>query len=214
MKINTSRTETFSDSVMAIVITIMTLALFPEITGETSDRDLFLLLEKLLPRFIAYILSFVMIGIFWINHHHMFHLLEKTDEPLLFQNLHFLFWLSLIPMATEILGTRPFLSYSSVVYGFVMLMTTLAFTIMRIHASKKGLVHTDENPALTRKIQKLSIKAKTKSMIGTAAYLLSLPLALVSVYGSFLCFIIPPIIFFIPDGIDDDVLAEKIAKKN
>ena len=214
MKINTSRTETFSDGVMAIVITIMTLALFPEITGETSDRDLFLLLEKLLPRFIAYILSFVMIGIFWINHHHMFHLLEKTDEPLLFQNLHFLFWLSLIPMATEILGTRPFLSYSSVVYGFVMLMTTLAFTIMRIHASKKGLVHTDENPALTRKIQKLSIKAKTKSMIGTAAYLLSLPLALVSVYGSFLCFIIPPIIFFIPDGIDDDVLAEKIAKKN
>lgn len=210
MKINTTRAETFSDGVMAIVITIMTLKLFPEVNHESTNQDAILVFANLGPNFIAYFISFIMIGILWINHHHMFHMLQKTDESLLLQNLHFLFWMSLIPMATSILGSNPFLSSSAMLYGFIMFMTTLSFTIMRAHTTKKGLVHKAEDKELTKTIHRLALRAKSKSVIGTSAYLISIPLALLNVYISFVCFILPPIIFFMPEGIDDEKLAEKI----
>src|SRR5687767_3944915 len=101
MKIGTTRAETFSDGVIAIVITIMVLSVkFPEMDDHASRSTLLRQLFRVLPALIPYAFSFLMIGIFWINHHHMFHLLEHTDETLLRLNLLFLFWMSLIPMAT------------------------------------------------------------------------------------------------------------------
>jgi uncharacterized membrane protein len=215
MKIGTTRVETFSDGVIAIIITIMVLSLkLPDFTKEATHWSTKQSLEQMLPYFATYSFSFMMVGIFWINHHHMFHLLEKTNEALLLQNLFFLFWMSLIPIATAFIGSNPLISESVAFYGFIMLMTTSAFTIMRAYSIRKGLVHKDEDKKITSKIYSVSFRARTKSYTGTIAYLCSVPLAFVNVYLAFVCFIIPPVLFFIPDGIDDEVLAEKIADKN
>jgi uncharacterized membrane protein len=144
----------------------------------------------------------------------MFHLLEKTDEHLVWQNFIFLFLVSLIPFATSVLGANPFLPISVAIYGLLMLLTTLSFLIMRQYSLSKKLLHKDSNKGLAVNILKVSIKARRKSIIGTAIYLISIPLAYVHVYLSYLCFLIPPVIFFIPEGIDNEQLAEKVAKKN
>jgi uncharacterized membrane protein len=197
MKIGTTRLETLSDGVIAIIITIMVLELkLPDLsknstTGQTVDH-----LQHLFPYFITYAFSFMMIGIFWANHHHMFHLLENTDERLVWQNFLFLFLLSLIPFAT------------------VMLFTNLAFLIMRHYSLRKKLVHKDDNKALTDKIFEVSLKARSKAILATVIYLISIPAAYVSVYFSYICFVIPPILFFIPEGIDNEELAEKVLEKN
>ena len=215
MKIGTSRVETFSDSVIAIIITIMVLTFkLPDFTKEGSHWSIRHHLYLMLPYIVTYSFSFMMIGVFWINHHHMYHLLEKTDEPLLVQNLIFLFCMSFIPLATAIAGANPLIAESVAFYGFVMFLTTLAFTIMRSYSIRKKLIHKDEDQSLTTKVHKVSLKARTKSYIGTMAYFVSVPLAFVNVYFAFVCFIIPPILFFIPDGIDDEKLAEKISERN
>lgn len=215
MKIGTTRLETFSDGVIAIVITIMILELkFPDLSKEGTQADTIRHLERLLPYFITYAFSFMMIGIFWTNHHHMFHLLENTDEHLLWQNFIFLFFVSLIPFATAILGANPFAEISAAIYGIVMLLTTLAFVVMRGYSIRKNLVHTDKNKELTKNIFNASIKGKNKAILGAIVYLISIPAAYVSVYLAYVCFAIPPIIFFIPEGIDNEKLAQKVAEKN
>src|SRR5215211_7639673 len=183
MKIGTSRVETFSDGVISIIITIMVLSLkLPDFKHDDTTLRMRHYLEELLPYFGAYAFSFMMIGIFWTNHHHMFHLLGRINEVLIWQNLFFLFWMSLIPIATAMVGANPKLSESIAIYGFVMMMTTLAFTIMRIYTPRKGLVHKSDDEAMGKKIYTVSLKARTKSYIGTAAYLLSIPLAFISIY--------------------------------
>jgi uncharacterized membrane protein len=215
MKIATTRLETFSDGVIAIIITIMVIELkFPNILTDDTSVEVKTHLLHILPYFGAYVFSFMMIGIFWTNHHHMFHMLEKTDNILLWQNLFFLFWISLIPISTAFIGAGLMVPLSVALYGFILLMTTLSFAIMRTYTYKKGLVHKDENKAISKAINKVTIRARTKSYIGTIAYLISIPFAYINVYLSFICFIIPPVIFFIPDGIDDEKLAEKIEEKN
>lgn len=215
MKISTLRVEVFSDAVIAIIMTIMVLELkLPDVGAEITPQAVMGHLFHLLPYFIAYIFSFTMISIFWNNHHHLFHLLEKTDERLLWQNLLFLFWMSLIPFGTAMVGANPSLAISIALYGFIMMMTTLSFAIMRSYTLEKDLIHSDEDKALTDKVYTVSIKGKTKNYIGTAAYLVSIPLAYVNIYLAYACFIIPPILFFIPDGIDDEKIAERIEEKN
>lgn len=219
MKIGTARVETFSDSVISIIITIMVLTIkIPDIGTDinkhTSPRILHQNLQHMLPYIITYAFSFLMIGIFWINHHHMFHLLEKTDEPLLIQNLLFLFWMSLIPLGTAMVSANPKMPESAALYGVVLLLTTISFAIMRIYTLRKNLVHTDKDKEVTDKIRWISLKARTKSIIGSIAYLCAIPLAYVNIYLAYFIFLIPPIIFFIPDGIDDERLAQKIEEKN
>jgi uncharacterized membrane protein len=215
MKIGTSRVETFSDGVISIVITIMVLTIkIPDVTRQGSAWTLKHDLHNLLPHIITYAFSFMMIGIFWINHHHMFHLLEKTDEPLLVQNLFFLFWTSLIPLATAMVSANPQVPESAAIYGTVMLLTTITFAIMRMYTLRKNLVHKDKDKEITDTIRWVSLKARTKSIIGSLAYLCAIPLAFVNVYLAYIVFLIPPIIFFIPDGIDDERLAQKIEDKN
>lgn len=215
MKIGTSRVEAFSDGVIAIIITIMVLELeIPDISKEATTRNVLHHLHEVLPYFAAYVFSFMMIGIFWSNHHHMFHLLEKTDEPLMGMNLIFLFWTSIIPFATVMIGANPQLAISLALYGFVMLMTTLSLAVMRAYTIKKALVHRDEDQGLNAQISSVSLKGRTKNYIGTAAYLLSIPLAYVNIYLAYACFLVPPIMFFIPNGIDDEKLAARIEEKN
>jgi uncharacterized membrane protein len=214
MKIGTTRVETFSDGVISIVITIMVLNMrFPR-TSHESEAAIRTYLLQLTPEFISYAFSFMMIGIFWINHHHMFHLVEKTDESLLLLNLLFLFSISLIPLSTATIASNLRSADSVAVYGVVLLLTTLSFALMRRHTIRKGLVHHDQNPKITQTVSKVSVHATTKNFIGAMSYLLSVICAYFNIYVAYFFFLIPPVIFFIPDGIDDEKLAEKIAEKN
>ena len=215
MKITTTRVETFSDGVIAIIITIMVLQLkLPNLDKGGSTAQIINHLKALGPYLFTYAFSFMMIGIFWTNHHHMFHLLEKTDEQLLWQNFLFLFLLSLIPLATAIVGANPFITISPVVYGIVMLATTLSYVVMRNYSHRKKLIHQDNNKNLNEQIIKVSNRARIKAIIGACIYLISIPLAYINVYLSYACFIIPPIIFFIPEGIDNEKLAQRVGEKN
>ena len=186
----------------------------PNIKDVTSEKAIIKDLYKLLPYFTAYILSFVTIGIYWLNHHHMFHWLEKTDEPLLILDIFSLFWVSLIPLTTALLGNYPTMSISSGMYGFVMFMTTLSFGMMRAYAIKKDLIHKANDRKHISEIKSIFFKANQKSVAALILYGMSIPLAYYNVYFSYVCFIFPPIIFLIPQGTKNQKLVEEIGVKN
>jgi len=120
-----NRLEAFSDGVIAIIITIMVLELkVPR--GETPE-----VLVPLIPVFLCYVLSFVYVGIYWNNHHHMLHTLHRVTGPILWANLHLLFWLSLFPFATGWMGENHFAATPSVVYGVVLLMAAIAYWLLQ-----------------------------------------------------------------------------------
>jgi len=127
-----NRLEAFSDGVLAIIITIMVLELkAPQ--GETIEA-----LAPLIPVFFSYVLSFVYLGIYWNNHHHLLHASQKVTGPILWANLHLLFWLSLIPFTTGWMGENHFAAAPSALYGAVLLMAAIAYWILqqRIIASQ------------------------------------------------------------------------------
>ncbi len=120
-----NRLEAFSDGVLAIIITIMVLELkVPH--GDSLDT-----LRPLLPAFLSYVLSFVYIGIYWNNHHHMLHAAGRVSGPILWANLHLLFWLSLFPFATGWMGENHFAPMPSALYGAVLLMAAIAYWILQ-----------------------------------------------------------------------------------
>ena len=119
------RLAAFSDGVIAIIITIMVLELkVPH--GEGIET-----LVPLLPVFLSYILSFVYLGIYWNNHHHMLHVTQRVTGPMLWANLHLLFWLSLVPFATGWMGENHFAPAPSALYGAVLLMAGIAYVILQ-----------------------------------------------------------------------------------
>src|ERR1044071_8054209 len=120
-----SRFEAFSDGVIAIIITIMVLEMkVPH--GESIQT-----LRPLIPVFLSYVLSFVYLGIYWNNHHHMLHTVHKVTGPMLRANLHLLFWLSLVPFATGWMGENHFAPTPSTLYGVVLLMAAIAYYILQ-----------------------------------------------------------------------------------
>ena len=120
-----ARLEAFSDGVIAILITIMVLELkIPE--GADAEA-----LRHMLPEFLTYLLSFVYLGIYWVNHHHMLHMAERINGKILWANLHLLFWLSLVPAATAWLGKSHLATLPTVVYGAVMLCPAIAYYILQ-----------------------------------------------------------------------------------
>jgi uncharacterized membrane protein len=119
-----NRLEAFSDGVIAIIITIMVLELkVPH--GEGLEA-----LAPLIPVFLSYVLSFIYLGIYWNNHHHMLHACDKVTGPMLWANLHLLFWLSLIPFSTGWMGENHFAAAPSALYGAVLLMAAIAYWIL------------------------------------------------------------------------------------
>jgi uncharacterized membrane protein len=120
-----TRLEAFSDGVIAILITIMVLEL------EIPHGDTFEALEPLVPVFLSYVLSFVYLGIYWNNHHHMLHASHHTTGGMLWANLHLLFWLSLIPFVTGWMGENHFASLPTALYGLVLLLSAIAYVILQ-----------------------------------------------------------------------------------
>ncbi len=134
---NTNRLEAFSDGVIAVAITIMVLQL------QAPARMDFAALMPSVPVFLSYVLSFVYVGIYWNNHHHMLHLTEQVNGATLWANLHLLFWLSLVPFVTSWMGENYAATIPCAMYGVVLLMAAAAFMILQrtiIHA------HADNHP--------------------------------------------------------------------
>jgi uncharacterized membrane protein len=129
----TNRIEAFSDGVIAVIITIMVLELKAP-HGEGLDA-----LMPLLPVFLSYVLSFVYLGIYWNNHHHMMHTCKRVSGPILWANLHLLFWLSLVPFATGWMGENHFAALPTAMYGAVLLLSGVAYTILlKVIVAHKG----------------------------------------------------------------------------
>ncbi|MEO5776939.1 MAG: TMEM175 family protein [Flavobacterium sp.] len=157
---NKTRLEAFSDGVLAIIITIMVLEFkLPE--GNTYEA-----LTPLLPKFLSYILSFIYIGIYWNNHHHMMHTVKQVNGAILWANLHLLFWLSLIPFATAWNGENHFASFPMMLYGVILLMNGVAYFILQGFILKQQ----GENSILKKAIGS-DIKGKSSPVLYTIAVL-------------------------------------------
>jgi uncharacterized membrane protein len=120
-----ARMEAFSDGVIAVIITVMVLELKVPHSEDIAS------LAPLLPVFLTYVLSFIYIGIYWNNHHHMLHVCQKVTGPVLWANLHLLFWLSLVPFTTGWMGENHFAAVPTALYGGVLLMAAIAYYILQ-----------------------------------------------------------------------------------
>jgi uncharacterized membrane protein len=187
------RFEAFSDGVFAIIITIMVLELKVPHGGDLAA------LTPLLPVFLCYVVSFVYVGIYWNNHHHMLHAATKVSGGALWANLHLLFWLSLIPFVTGWMGENHFSALPVALYGGVLLMAGLAYFILA-----RTLVKTHgQESRLARAFGK-----DTKGMVSAAIYSLAIPVAFVNPYISCAAYVLVAMIWFIPDRRIEKVLAE------
>ncbi len=161
---NTTRLEAFSDGVLAIIITIMVLEM-----KVPHGTDLGALLP-LLPVFLSYVLSFVYIGIYWNNHHHMLHAAQRVSGGVLWANLHLLFWLSLIPFTTGWMGENHFAPVPTALYGVVLLMAAIAYMILQ-----RAILAVEGPDSFLR----VALRNDLKGMISPVLYLAAIPLALV-----------------------------------
>lgn len=195
--------EAFSDGVIAILITIMIFDIkFPDLAHDFNQSDVAAGFQVVGPKLVAYLFSFLVVGILWLNHHHFFHLVQVVDERLMWLNLVFLFWVSLVPFPTSMLGKNPFLPESAAIYGLVLFMTFFFFSAMRRYAARKRL-YERQDVGVTREVKKVSKRVLAKNDISICAYAASIPLAYVSVYISYGLFILPIVLFFIPDGVEE-----------
>jgi uncharacterized membrane protein len=156
------RLEAFSDGVIAVLITIMVLELkVPHGTGWET-------LQPLLPVFLTYVLSFVYIGIYWNNHHHLLHATDRINGAILWANLHLLFWLSLVPFTTGWMGENQFAPLPSAVYGGVLLMAGIAYLILQTAIIRHQGPHSKLKAAVGR-----DIKGKISAVLYAAAIALA-----------------------------------------
>lgn len=179
-----NRLEAFSDGVIAIIITIMVLELRPPHEASLAG------LRPLLPVFLSYILSFVFIGIYWSNHHHLLHAVEHVSGGVLWANLHLLFWLSLTPFATAWIGETRFASWPVALYGIVLLMAAisyfiLTFALLSIHSPDSVLAK-----ALGRDF---------KGKISMVIYLVAIPLAFVKPWLAYAIYMLVAVMWLVPD---------------
>ena len=158
----TTRLEAFSDGVLAIIITIMVLEL------KVPHDANWAALQAVLPVFLTYVLSFVFLGIYWNNHHHMLHLTDRVTGGILWANLHLLFWLSLTPFVTEWMGENHYAAVPTAVYGVVLLMAAIAYTILsRVIIASQG----------PQSKLKAAIGNDLKGYLSLAMYLTAIPMA-------------------------------------
>lgn len=173
------RLEAFSDGVLAIIITIMVLEL--KVPHGSSLEDL----KPLLPVFFSYVLSFIYLGIYWNNHHHMLHSIHKVNGRILWANLHLLFWLSLTPFTTAWMGENHFETWTVALYGFVLLMAGLAYFIMA-----KSLVHAHGKESLIAK----ALGRDWKGLLSIILYIAGIGLTFVNPWIGFSIYILVAIV--------------------
>ena len=194
---NTSRIEAFSDAIIAIAMTLLILEVHVPQLADTSTVSVMYGLWGVLPHFLSFALSFVTLAVIWVNHHTFFHSLRGTDGALQWYNNHLMFWVCVIPFATAFLGTHPFAPIVVAIYGMVMAMMALAFTLMVRYTFFK----TDLLP------ESVSLHARKteyrRSWFGVGLYTLSIPLALLAPALSLVLFAAVIIIYFLPNPFDE-----------
>jgi uncharacterized membrane protein len=178
------RLEAFSDGVMAILITIMVLQLpMPAGAGLAA-------LKPLVPVFCTYLLSYVYLGIYWNNHHHLLQATQHVSGGILWANLNLLFWLSLIPFTTAWAGAHPLAPWPMTLYGADMLLAAIAYTIL----TRALVAHHGKDSLLAS-----SIGSDQKGAISLALYVAALALAFIQPWAAIACYLIVPIMWFLPD---------------
>lgn len=179
------RVEAFSDGVIAIILTVMVLEL--KVPEESNGFQAF---ARLWPVFSSYILSFIFIGIYWTNHHHLLQVATKVNGTILWANLHLLFWLSLIPFATAWMGDHTFDAWSVAQYGVVLLMSGVAYSLLT-----RSLQHFHgPNSVLCR-----AIGRDSKGWISMVMYAAAIPLSFVRPVFGCLIYIVVACMWLVPD---------------
>ena len=179
-----NRMEAFSDGVIAIIITIMVLELRVPIGASLPA------LRPVTPFFLSYILSFVLLGIYWTNHHHLLQVVERVSGGVLWANLHLLFWLSLVPFATAWMGENHFAAVPVAVYGVVLVFAAIAYfiltrTLLRIHTPDSTLA--------------IAIGRDFKGKISIVIYLVAISLTFVRSWLGAALYVLVEIIWLVPD---------------
>src|SRR5215204_3152780 len=179
-----NRLEAFSDGVIAIIITIMVLEL--KVPHEASLEAL----KPVVPVFFSYVLSFINIGIYWNNHHHMLHAMHRVNGAILWANLHLLFWLSLVPFTTAWMGENHFEAIPTAVYAFDLLMAAIAYYVLQ------GRIIKQEGP---QSILARAVGTDWKGKTSPVGYLIAIPIAFISAPASQLIIVAVAVIWLIPD---------------
>jgi len=182
--VTTARLEAFSDGVIAIIITIMVLELRVPHGSELEA------LRPLLPKLATYLMSFILVGVYWNNHHHMLHVTDRVNGAILWANLHLLFWLSLTPFVTGWMGENLFAEAPTAVYGVVMVMAALAYTI---------LVRTIIADQGAHSKLKAAVGSDLKGYASLALWVASIPLAFVNARISLALFVTVTLMWLVPD---------------
>lgn len=190
---NKSRLEAFSDGVLAIIITIMVLELrLPKGSSLSS-------LIPLIPVFVSYVLSFTFIGIYWNNHHHLIQTVNKVNGPILWANLHLLFWISLIPFCTGWMGVNDFSSVPVALYGVVLICAALAYYIL----AQTLIYYQGKNSSLAEAIGK-----GKKELISISIYGLAIILSFFSSRLAYSLYAVVAIMWLIPDRRIEKILSK------
>ncbi len=178
------RFEAFSDGVIAIIITIMVLELkVPHEEGIDA-------LKPLVPVFLSYVLSFVNIGIYWVNHHHLLHTVRRVTGPILWANLHLLFWLSLMPFATGWMGENHFSKVAVALYGVVLLMSGVSYKILQ-----EAIIASQGAESILKK----AVGGDWKGWIPLVLYTTAIPLAFWIPQLSIAFYVAVSVLWFVPD---------------
>ncbi len=187
------RLEAFSDGVIAIIITIMVLEMkVPR--GESLQA-----LRPLLPVFLSYVLSFLYVGIYWNNHHHMLQATKKVSGPILWANLHLLFWLSLFPFATGWMGENHFAPAPSSLYGFVLLMAAVAYFLLQ------QAIIASEGPA---SVLKQAVGRDWKGKVSPALYVVGIAVSVYSAWMAQAIYVFVALLWLVPDRRIEHVLRQ------
>ncbi len=189
-----NRLEAFSDGVLAIIITIMVLELKVPHATELAE------LKPLLPVFLSYVLSFICVGIYWNNHHHMFHSTRNVSGGILWANLHLLFWLSLFPFTTGWMGENHLAPTPTAVYGFVLLMAAIAYYILQ-----RTIISQQGRDSLFA----AAIGKDWKGKLSPVLYLSAIPLAFVSSWIASGLYAFVAFLWLVPDRRIERVMAQR-----
>ena len=189
-----NRLEAFSDGVLAIIITIMVLEM------KVPHSEDLAALHSLLPVFLSYVLSFVYVGIYWNNHHHLLHAVRGVSGGVLWANLHLLFWLSLFPFVTGWMGENHFAPLPTALYGFVLLMAGIAYWILtRTIISVEG-----ENSLVAKAVGK-----DRKGSLSVLLYAAAIPTAFFNQWISQALYVVVALMWLVPDQRIEKALTER-----
>ena len=189
----TTRLEAFSDGVLAIIITIMVLELKVPHEVELSA------LEPVLPVLLSYVLSFIYVGIYWNNHHHMFQAAEQVSGGILWANLHLLFWLSLFPFTTAWMGENHLAAVPTAIYGCVLLMAAIAYYVLQCAViARQG----------RESLLALTIGKDWKAKLSLVLYVAAIPLSFASSWMASALYVFVALLWLIPDRRIEKALKE------